>query len=272
MKNLINEKDNEIKEIESKINKQDNILKNQENNINKLKLKIEGLTKQLNESNNNSNQINYNLYNINNSIKKQIDYISYIKENNETKDIIINTIDNISSKLNNNYNKIISNKNKDFFNIILFEINHNFNDLLLNEKINKFSWLNLVLSEIPKNILIISTRIFFIFFNKLYSNINIISDKLKKELSYILKDLYLELIKYTLTGEINNLLSEDINSSNKNIIKFIKSPNEFILKKINENNNINQSEEISKNNKIEIHKFLNLIIICLYYWKKNLQS
>ena len=79
--------------------------------------------------------------------------------------------------------------------------------MLLNEKINKFSWLNLVLSEIPKNILIISTRIFFIFFNKLYSNINIISDKLKKELSYILKDLYLELIKYSLTGEINGLIA-----------------------------------------------------------------
>ena len=42
----------------------------------------------------------------------------------------------------------------------------------------------------------------------------------------------MELIKYQFEGKMNDILIEDINSSNNNILKFIKDPQEYIKKNL----------------------------------------
>ena len=252
LKNLINEKDIKIKKLDSKIVEQEVLIKNNENKIKDLNSEIKelkiALKDQSNERNNTTNKINE----INYMIKNDINNIIYKKGDNEVRDIT-NKISDISSNIdNNNY----------CFNEILIEVNENLKELTKTQKIFKYSYLNLMLNEIPKNILVNEIRYFYNFFTNSYHNIKSLTEKLQKEIMILLKKLYCELINNSLTGELNSLLIENINTSNKDIIKFINCPNEFLLKKIIENNNLNQNdnnnEEISNNYKKEIDKIFPL--------------
>ena len=48
----------------------------------------------------------------------------------------------------------------------------------------------------------------------------------------MLNDYYLELLNISFEGTINNILSEDIKTSNNNLLKLIYSPKEFVKNKI----------------------------------------
>ena len=126
------------------------------------------------------------------------------------------------------------NKNNPFEKEITNEVRENIEDLLNKGNANQLdnSWLNLILEIIPNEIEIINIRIFYYFFNNLFEKLNASSDYLKQRIQEILKEFYIELLKYSFDNKINTFLSEDIKTSNKDIFKLIKSPRDFIKDKI----------------------------------------
>jgi len=218
LKNLINNKDDEIIKLNNKIIMQENVLIKYENEIKKLDHKIEELIDRLNDKIN-KKDIKINL--LNNILLNQEYQIKEFKED------ITN---------NNNVNESITkNKKYNFINEILIEVGETMNELVDVEHIIKLdnTWLNLTFYEIPQDKLINNVRPFFSFFNELYqkfsisdiSNVNIILN--------ILKNTYMDLLKCSLKGEIYSLFSEDIITSKRDILKLIYSPKEFIKQNMN---------------------------------------
>ena len=87
------------------------------------------------------------------------------------------------------------------------------------------SLLNLILENISDEIKMKNIRLFYHFFSNLFS----VSYPLIKEK---LINLYLDLIDYSLKGEINKILSNDIQLTDISLLKFIYSPQKYIKEKI----------------------------------------
>ena len=235
LKNLINEKENIIQELNYKIIKHENILKNYHNKINNLTIIIENIVNKLDnkikEKDFKINEIEQFLYNqniqikeIGNSLNKEINNINnkfYIKDNNNNKDDLIKNYETIINKFMRINDKNIYLKD------ILIEINQKIQNSLINEKINKYAWINLIYNDIPTNLIIKNVRLFYYFFNNLYKNMNISSNAL----NYI-KYLYFNLLKISLKGGMPEFLSENIKTSNKSILKLIKYPLKFFKEEI----------------------------------------
>jgi hypothetical protein len=89
------------------------------------------------------------------------------------------------------------------------------------------SWLNLTLDIIPNEIEKVNIRLFYYFFNNLFEKLNA-EGFLKEKIQNLIKNCYFELLNESFEGTIDNILSEDINTSNNNILKLINSPKKFI--------------------------------------------
>ena len=153
--------------------------------------------------------------------------------------------------------------------------------LLKKEKINNHAWLNLTLKEIPKELLILDIRIFYFFFNNLFKILNS-SEKIKQNILIFVKDIYLALLEESIKGKMNEILIDDIKNSEKEILKFIASPKEFLKNNINTNfhkimnreNLISENEnkindmKLEYNNKIDIIFNNNFNIPLLFPEKK----
>jgi len=235
LKNLINSKNDEIIELNNKIIMQENVLIKYENELKKLDNKIEELTNRLNDTIN-KKDIKINL--LNNILFNQEYQIKEIKEN------IIN---------NNGGNEpIVKNQKYNFINEILIEICKKMNELVGNENIIQLDniWLNLTSYEIPQGEGINNIRPFFYFFNELYSKISTSGITNFTKILNFLKSTYIDLIKCSLKGELNSLLSEDITTSKKDILKLIYSPKEFINQNMSKTTNSQNIENESDCNGI----------------------
>jgi hypothetical protein len=191
--------------------------------------KIEELIKRLNDAIN-KKDIKINL--LNNSLLNQECQIKEIKEN------IIN---------NNDVNdSIVKNKKYNFINDILIEVGKTMNELVDVEYPIKLdnTWQNLIIYEIPQEKIINNIRPFFSFFKELYENISRSDIMNAKQILNLLKNVYMDLLKYSLKGELNNLFSEDIITSKKDILKLIYSPKEFIKQNMNKIDTQKNSENI----------------------------
>jgi len=240
IKNLINSKNDEIIELNNKIIMQENVLIKYENELKKLDNKIEELNNRLND-NINKKDIKINL--LNNILFNQEYQIKEIKEN------IIN---------NNGGNEpIVNNQKYNFINEILIEICKKMNELVGNENIIQLDniWLNLTSYEIPQNEGINNIRPFFYFFNELYSKISTSGITNFTKILNFLKSTYIDLIKCSLKGELNSLLSEDITTSKKDILKLIYSPKEFIKQNMSIITN-SQSIENEDENECDSNKII----------------
>ena len=218
LKNLINNKDDEILKLNNKIIMQENALIRYENEIKKLDNKIENLINSLNEAIN-KKDIKINL--LNNILLNQECQIKEIKEN------IIN---------NNNVNESIAkNKKYNFVNDILIEVGKTMNELVDVEYTIKLdnTWQNLTSYEIPQEKIINNIRPFFSFFNELYEKFSLSDIMNANQILNILKNTYIDLLKCSLKGELNNLFSEDIMTSKRDILKLIYIPKEFIKQNVN---------------------------------------
>ena len=144
------------------------------------------------------------------------------------------------------------NKNNLFQKEITDEVRENIENLLNNGTANQLdnSWLNLILEIIPNEIEMINIRIFYFFFNNLFEKLNVTSEILKQKIQEILKKFYFELLKYSFDGNFDTILSEDIKSSKKDILKLIESPRNYIKDKIY-NDYSNKTKSILDNNKFQ---------------------
>ena len=100
-------------------------------------------------------------------------------------------------------------------------------DLIKNNNEDKIdnSLLNLILENISDEIKMKNIRLFYHFFSNLFSvSYPLIKGKLI--------NLYLDLIDYSLKGEINKILSNDIQLIDISLLKFIYSPQKYIKEKI----------------------------------------
>ena len=111
------------------------------------------------------------------------------------------------------------------------------------------SWLNLILDNIPNEIEQSNTRLFYIFFNSLFEKLNA-DGILKEKIQNLIKQFYFELLNESFEGKIDNILSEDIKTSNNNILKLIDSPKKFIKNIIN-NDYSNKSKNLFQKGKFK---------------------
>ena len=136
------------------------------------------------------------------------------------------------------------------------------------------SWLNLMLNEVPKEILMSDARLYYIFFNNLVEKLNH-EDILNENIKSILKYFYFDILEFSFKGEINTLLEEDISKSNNNICNLIKSPREYIENKIyndySEKTKIIATQTYFDNLEKEINNFLDKIPDKLKELKKMLK-
>ena len=156
LKNLINNKDDEIIKLNNKMIMQENLLIRYENEIKKLDNKIEELIKRLNDSIN-KKDIKINI--LNNILLNQEYQIKEIKEN------IIN---------NNDVNESIAkNKKYNFINEILIKVGETMNELVDVEYTIKLdnTWQNLTFYEIPQEKIINNIRPFFLFLMNCMKNL-----------------------------------------------------------------------------------------------------
>ena len=218
LKNLINNKDEEIIKLNNKIIMQENMLIKYENEIKKLDNKIEELIKRLNDTIN-KKDIKINL--LNNILLNQDCQIKEIKEN--------------LIKKNDVNEFIVNNKKYNFVNEMLIEVGKAMNELVDVEYSIKLdnTWQNLTSYEIPQEKIINSIRPFFSFFNELYEKFSLSDILNANQILNILKNTYMDLLKCSLKGELNSLFSEDIMTSKRDILKLIYSPKEFINQKVN---------------------------------------
>ena len=121
------------------------------------------------------------------------------------------------------------NEKNPFSDEITKEVRKKIKDLLKDGENKKLDngWLNLIVKDIPNKIININVRLFYDFFNDLINNLKETNSG-KAKINNILKDFYLELIKYQFEGKMNDILNECVNSSNNKILKFIKVPQEYI--------------------------------------------
>ena len=121
-----------------------------------------------------------------------------------------------------------------FSNEITIDVRQKIQGLIVEKKENEIddSWLNLVLRDIPSEILNPNVRLFYYYFNYLFDKLNA-DGKLKEKIEKILKEKYLELLKMSFEGNLNEILNGDItNDSLEDILQLINSPKEFIKKNI----------------------------------------
>ena len=124
------------------------------------------------------------------------------------------------------------------------------------------SWLNLTLDNIPNEIEKVNIRLFYSFFNNLFEKLNE-SGYLKEKIQNLIKDHYFELLNESFKGTIDNILSDDIKTSNNNILKLIDSPKKYI-KNIIENEYSDKSKKIFQKDKFKdleenLEQFINKI-------------
>ena len=153
------------------------------------------------------------------------------------------------------------NKNNPFEKEITNEVREKIEELSIKGCANKLdnSWLNLILEIMPNEIEIVNIRLFYYYFNNLFEKLNA-TDSLKDKVKDILKDFYFELLHYSFDDNINAILTEDINSSDKEIFKLISSPKKFMKNKIYDDYS-NKTKSIMNSNKYQdLEKNLKKII------------
>jgi len=75
------------------------------------------------------------------------------------------------------------------------------------------TWLNLTFYEVPQEKIINNIRPFFSFFNELYEKLSVSDISNVNLIINVLKNTYMDLLKCSLKGEIDNLFLEDIITS-----------------------------------------------------------
>ena len=125
-------------------------------------------------------------------------------------------------------------KDNPFSDEITIEVRQNIQDLIIEKKANEIdnSWLNLILYDIPNEVLNPNVRLFYYYFNYLFDKLNA-SGILKEKIEKILKESYLELLKMAFKGNFNEILKEDMENNTSDILQLIYSPKEFFKDKIN---------------------------------------
>ena len=153
------------------------------------------------------------------------------------------------------------NKNNPFSNDISNKIRDRIEDLIKEGKENQLDngWLNLIINEVPNEILMPNIHLFYSFFNNLFEKLNI-TGKCKEQIENILNEFYFDLIDCEFEGKLKNLLSEDIRSSKNNILQLVFKPKTYIYKKLC-NDFSNETKNIFKyNNFKDLETNLNTFI------------
>ena len=126
-----------------------------------------------------------------------------------------------------------------------YEIKKKLSQNIKNKKINNSNWLNLVLENIPREILQINYRMYYEFFNNLSSNIILDDDYIKNLIEEIIRKRHLEIIDIVIKSDETNLPTNLDFSIENNLKKIILDPTNFILGQI-ENVKNKKLKELSK--------------------------
>ena len=168
------------------------------------------------------------------------------------------------------------NKDNPFYEDISKVVRNKIEDIINEGKGNKLdnSWLNLILDkldDVRNEIEIVNVRLFYYFFNNLFEKLNA-NGIIKEIIQNLLKDYYLELLNKSFEGTINNILSEDIKTSNKNILQLIYSPKEFVKNKIS-NDYSEKSKNLFLNNKYkDLENTLDKLITAIPKYIEEIQE
>ena len=153
------------------------------------------------------------------------------------------------------------NENNPFSKEISIEVRENIEDLLKENKgydLNN-DWLNLILSEIPVEITMTNVRLFYFFFNNLFEKLN--AEELKQKVQDIIKKFYFELLKYSFKeGGLSEILEDNFNSSEKDILKLIESPKNYIKDTIFDFYSTKTKKIVNNNSLKDLGQNLNNII------------
>ena len=118
---------------------------------------------------------------------------------------------------------------KEFTNIIRNKILSNIENKLI---IDDLSWINLITENKFENIFDKNINMFYIFFNKICSNISFNNDNINF-IRLLLKDFYQSLFEICLNQKFNELLNTDINSNKFPFLNLVKNPKNYIKNFIN---------------------------------------
>ena len=157
-------------------------------------------------------------------------------------------------------------------NCINYECNDNENpyknDLtsLIREKVNDIivynrdycsnGWLNLILKDLPNEISMPNTHLFYLFFNNICSKSNESKDgKIKDDIKKLLLEFFKSIINIEFNNDMNNLLDKDLLTvgEDDNVSQFIKDPENYVK------NSLESEYKQKIKNIVKVEKFDSLI-------------